>query len=215
MTTFTNSRPISLTVRPDRHGYISVAETAKLVRQALKAGFPGVKFSVRSSSYSGGASIDVTWTDGPTGQQVDAVTGQFCGGRFDGMIDMAYSVRHWLLPDGTAVVAHNPGTLGNGGSNSGEENAKPHPDAVPVRFGADYIFSRRELSVPFLTRIASRVARRYGVPVPSVVEGYRSAHIAAEGDDLLPNSRMRVSEAIWRAAQQSLVINGCLVELHR
>jgi hypothetical protein len=37
-------------VRPRR---LSVAETAKLVRAELKTTFPGVKFSVRSSSYSG------------------------------------------------------------------------------------------------------------------------------------------------------------------
>ena len=41
--------------------YLSCAETAKLVRTALKKNFPGVKFSVRSSVYSGGASIDVSW----------------------------------------------------------------------------------------------------------------------------------------------------------
>lgn len=35
--------------------YLSCAETAKLLRQALKESFPGVKFSVRSSVYSGGA----------------------------------------------------------------------------------------------------------------------------------------------------------------
>lgn len=34
--------------------YLSCAETAKLVRQALKEAFPGVKFGVRSSTYSGG-----------------------------------------------------------------------------------------------------------------------------------------------------------------
>jgi len=45
--------------------YVSVAETAKLVRAALKAAFPGITFSVRSKSYSMGASISVRWTDGP------------------------------------------------------------------------------------------------------------------------------------------------------
>ena len=40
--------------------YFTCAETAKLIRQSLKEAFPGVKFSVRSSTYSGGASIDVS-----------------------------------------------------------------------------------------------------------------------------------------------------------
>ena len=51
--------------------YISVAATAKLVRHALKREFPGVKFSVRSTSYSGGSSVRVGWTDGPQAAAVD------------------------------------------------------------------------------------------------------------------------------------------------
>lgn len=81
--------------------YLSVAETAKLVRQALKESFPGVKFSVRSDSYSGGASIDVRWTDGPNAKQVKAVTSDFEGSYFDGMIDYKGSCYHAL--DGKPV----------------------------------------------------------------------------------------------------------------
>ena len=71
--------------------YLSVTETAKLVRNALKAVFPTVKFSVRSSSYSGGASIDVDWTDGPAAKRVEAITERFRGASFDGMIDLKSS----------------------------------------------------------------------------------------------------------------------------
>jgi len=67
---------------------LSCAETAKLVRGALKAAFPGQKFSVRSSTYAGGASIRVSWIDGPTQPEVDAVVKQFEGATFDGMIDL-------------------------------------------------------------------------------------------------------------------------------
>lgn len=41
-------------------------ETAKLIRKELKQQFPKVKFSVRTSTYSMGASIDIRWTDFPT-----------------------------------------------------------------------------------------------------------------------------------------------------
>lgn len=68
--------------------HISVADTAKIVRTALKAAFPTVKFSVRSKSYSGGASIDVSWQDGPTEREVDFVTKHYEGATFDGMIDL-------------------------------------------------------------------------------------------------------------------------------
>ncbi len=41
--------------------YLSCAETAKMIRQVLKESFPGVKFSVKSSTYSMGASITVRY----------------------------------------------------------------------------------------------------------------------------------------------------------
>jgi hypothetical protein len=76
--------------------YLSCAETAKLVRKALGESFPGVKFSVRSSVYSGGASIDVAWVDGPNAKQVEAVAGVFKGAYFDGMIDYKGSCYNML-----------------------------------------------------------------------------------------------------------------------
>lgn len=66
------------------HQYISAVDTAKLVRQALKEAFPGVKFSVRSDG-----SLRVRWTDGPNEDQVKAVINCFRGGYFDGMTDYA------------------------------------------------------------------------------------------------------------------------------
>lgn len=81
--------------------YLSCAETAKLMRQALKESFPGIKFAVRSSTYSGGASIRVYWTDGPSAKQVEGVTGAFEGAYFDGMIDYKGSNYHTL--DGKPV----------------------------------------------------------------------------------------------------------------
>lgn len=68
--------------------YISTTDTAKLIRTALASAFPGQKFSVKSRSYSGGSSIDISWTDGPTSAQVEAITDQFEGATFDGMTDL-------------------------------------------------------------------------------------------------------------------------------
>lgn len=81
--------------------YIPAAATAKLLRQALKESFPGVKFSVRSKSYSGGGSINVNWTDGPNSAQVKSITDLFEGAYFDGMIDYKGSRFHKL--DGEPV----------------------------------------------------------------------------------------------------------------
>lgn len=81
--------------------YLGCAETAKLVRQALKESFPGTKFSVRSDTYSGGASIDIRYTDGPARALVEAIADQFKGAYFDGMIDYKGSRYHKL--DGEEV----------------------------------------------------------------------------------------------------------------
>lgn len=55
------------------------------IRIQLKLAFPKVKFSVRKR-YHG--SVDVEWTDGPTGEQVDAIIDTYKSGHFDGMIDL-------------------------------------------------------------------------------------------------------------------------------
>ena len=70
---------------------IGTVEVAKILRKVLKRSFPETKFSVRSSRYTGGSSIDIKWMDGPTGSEVKAVTGYFQGADFDGMTDsMSY-----------------------------------------------------------------------------------------------------------------------------
>ncbi len=67
--------------------YVDTKDTAKLVRAKLKKVFPQTKFGVKISRYSGGSSIDVTWTDGPTTKMVEATCEEFRGDYFDGMID--------------------------------------------------------------------------------------------------------------------------------
>lgn len=150
--------------------YISAAETAKLVRAALKRNFPGVKFSVKSETYSGGASINVYWIDGPTRKQVEAVTGNYAGGRFDGGIDLAYSVTHYLMPDGSAIVAQSPGSAGSGGRDQSLKQFKPHPDAVRVQFSADHVFCNRRHSAGLVARALASVARKWGGFDPASLE---------------------------------------------
>lgn len=72
----------------DEARYLSCAETAKLVRAELKQMFPGVKFRVTSKTYSGGASITVSWMDGPASERVKRLVEQYEGASFDGMIDL-------------------------------------------------------------------------------------------------------------------------------
>ena len=68
--------------------YNGLMVAAKNIRIELKAKFAGVKFSVRSERYSGGDSINVGWTDGPTAKAVDEIIKKYQGGSFNGMIDL-------------------------------------------------------------------------------------------------------------------------------
>ena len=65
----------------------SHAHAAAQIREKLKKAFPSIKFSVTSDSYSGGDAVRVDWTDGPTTGQVEAITGAYQYGSFDGMTD--------------------------------------------------------------------------------------------------------------------------------
>jgi hypothetical protein len=99
------------------YGSVSVTDTAKLVRYWLAREFPGVKFSVRSSRYAGGAALHVEWTDGPLVQQVDTVIRPFTGEGFDGMTDSTTRNEAWFYPaTGKAFrfasgIGHSAGTV--------------------------------------------------------------------------------------------------------
>ena len=119
--------------------YLTCAETAQTVRKALKASFPAVKFSVKSKTYSGGASITVHWVDGPTAKQVTAITSQFEGADFDPMIDLKTPV-YQTLPDGSRL-----------------------------HYGADFIFPERHYSAEFLAEAAVTLSAQLHRPAPAVL----------------------------------------------
>lgn len=129
--------------RYDQSEHLTAAQTAALLRAALKRAFPGVRFSVRSKVYSGGASIDVSWTGGPDRKDVDAIARTFAGSDFDGMIDLKYGKQSWLLPDGTVKPAHSYGTVGSRGTHEGYDYPAPCAGARLVDFGADFVFCTR------------------------------------------------------------------------
>ena len=83
--------------------HLTCAETAELLRADLKVEFPGVKFRVRSETYSGGASIDVDWTGGPMQRAVKRVCQRWAGADFDGMQDLMIYRDDVTLPDGRLV----------------------------------------------------------------------------------------------------------------
>ena len=80
-----NLAPEEAALSKDKNGAVQV--TSK-IRKELKAKFPGVKFSVRKRSYD---SVSVNWIDGPTEEEVKAVTDKYKDSYFDGMQDMSVS----------------------------------------------------------------------------------------------------------------------------
>ena len=68
--------------------YVNLNDTAKIIRNELKSAYPGIKFSVRGKSYSGGSSIRVSWENGPTTKTVQEIVGKFAGSTYDGMQDL-------------------------------------------------------------------------------------------------------------------------------
>jgi len=110
------------TIRPgESRTYVPITDVAKLVRKTLKQHFGAFPFSVRSSRYSGGSSISVYWTDGPTSSRVDALIGHYCGADFDGMTD--------------SKSYHDAETM------IGKDGAIRH-----IHYGNDYIFTQRSIS---------------------------------------------------------------------
>ena len=120
--------------------YLSPAETAKLVRKALKDAHPGVKFSVRTHTYAGGASVRVYWTDGPTSRQVEVTARRYAGADFDGMTDMKSYHDTLLSTEDGAEVVH---------------------------FGANFVSCQRRLSDEFYAELESEIADFTGEPYDS------------------------------------------------
>ena len=104
--------PAFLPGKTPRH--IEVTEVARILRRVLKRHFPGQKFYVRTEHDSGGSSIDVVWTHGPTLVQVEPLLEPYRGADFDDMRD--------LKTYRDAVVVDAGGRLER------------------VRYGADFIF---------------------------------------------------------------------------
>lgn len=118
---------------------LSTAATAKEVRATLTQAFPHTKFSVRSSVYSMGSSIDVQWTDGPTHAQVSPILHSFDASGFDASQDM----KTYLGP-----------SLWRGHR---------------VRWGADSVHGSRAVSLDTMKRAALETAFACDLPLLEIV----------------------------------------------
>ena len=64
------------------------AEVAKTIRKELKKNFSNTKFKVQSSGFAGGDDVRISWTDGPTEQEVNKIVSKYQYGSFDPMRDL-------------------------------------------------------------------------------------------------------------------------------
>lgn len=132
-------KPKQTAAEKPKNVYISLSDTAKEMRKELKRVWPSVKFSVRSKSYSGGCSIRVEYTDGPTTKQVDEVIQKYQAGDFDGMTD-SYSY-------GEGITSLNE---------SGE--------LVTIQYAAKYVFSQRDYSSKYASYCCHSIDLTQGEP---------------------------------------------------
>jgi hypothetical protein len=63
------------------------ALAAKAIRKVLKEKFPAIKFSVRSSNFSMGNSVDIPYKDGVPAEEIDKAVRKYQFGNFDPMTD--------------------------------------------------------------------------------------------------------------------------------
>lgn len=133
--------PLDVWEKARKGEYITAAEVAICLRAELARRFPGTVFSVRSES-----SLNVSWTDGPSWQDVRRTAERYSFEGFDGMIDLRYSIQRWLSRDGSMTLAHSEGTEGSMGSDP-EAVGDPHSgDAVLCRSTCDFVFCTRHES---------------------------------------------------------------------
>ncbi len=160
--------------------HIDLVETAKLIRRHLALAFPGQKFTVRTERFSMGTAANVSWIDGPTVAQVEAVTDPFAFGGFDGTVDSSYTVTSWYCTEHGASIRHTEGTEGQRGSVRAVDDVSCCLDAVPVSFGAKYVSASRTLSEDFRALLLDDLANALGVEVDP--RGTVGAFIDRDGD---------------------------------
>lgn len=148
-----------------RKEYISAVEAAKMIRAELKKKFPGVKFSVRSQSYAGGSSVNVSYTDGPAYKRVVAIVEAYEGASFDGMIDMEYSIDRWLCPLHGVSFASTSGTEGSRGVVEAANFGRCCDRAAVACFLCKYNGVSRELSEAFYRKATEKLSAEWGKPL--------------------------------------------------
>lgn len=145
----------------DGESHISSKQLAKLIKFKLGEKFPGVKFSVTSDHNS----IDVGYDNGPPSSVVNGFIDQFSFGGFDGMIDMAYSSKNWLLLDGSMTGASSTGTEGSMGVHAAFQTDCPEPGASLVSSYVKYVNAQNHLSDDYWNLLCKACAAKFELEI--------------------------------------------------
>lgn len=118
--------------------YIDAAATARLIRSWLTGPLGREGIVVRTSRSSLSSAVDV-YLDPEVHpvSVVDEARGlidRYSGRRFDGTIDLEYSVDSWLMPDGKVEFARTLGTTGSRGVIEPRSRPTDHDGAILVHF---------------------------------------------------------------------------------
>ena len=169
--------------------YLTCAETAKIVRQALKESFPDVKFSVRSSTYAGGASMSVRWTDGPNTAQVSAVARKFESSYFDASIDYKGSIYHMM--DGEMV------SFGADSIHCTRDDSDAAVERAIARMMRKYEGNFKNHDGAAVTVEAYRRGEYWNKPIPGMEGGSHHFSIQGQINEILfkQSDRLKVAES--------------------
>jgi len=179
--------------------YLTCAETAKLLRKALKKSFPGVKFSVRSDTYAGGSSIRIEYLDGPAKSEVEKIANVFEGAGFDGMIDLKYYKSHAVNEDGDVILVSSNGTENSGGSVPEMEEAELPEGYDKVSLGSHYVTVNKNYSVELAKEAAKEASEYYGfdLALVEVKESEYDGHAWINSEKLLASEGYSNEARIW------------------
>jgi len=125
---------------------LSAVETGKALRKALKAAFPGVKFSVKMSRGTAYGSFSISWTDGPNTSAVNVIADAFAGKGFDGMTDSTTFTGNVIEHNGEQFIT---GAGYVHASRSNSDNAK----ALAAQILADEGYTGSELDTACAIRM--------------------------------------------------------------
>ena len=136
----------------------SSANCATAIREELKKEFAGVKFKVTSQNFSGGDSVHISWSEGPTERDVNEFTNKYQYGSFNGMEDIyEYSNSRDDLPQTKYVQTRRE--ISEETNNTVFESLLPH---LPTSSG----FSESDVK-----NYAYRIIKKTSIPLGSKIIG--------------------------------------------